>query len=75
MQDEPALPLLEEGKVVRRLGARRERAKYRVPVGLAHARKPREGDPQHKAEHEQDDGQLDERESARRSPSTGRPRS
>src|SRR5450759_802904 len=34
-QDEPALPLLDEGKVVRRLGACRERAKYRVPVGLA----------------------------------------
>jgi hypothetical protein len=37
-------------------------------------RKTREGDPQHQAEHEQDDGKLDEREPADR-PSTGRPRS
>src|SRR5512141_366873 len=73
MKDEPGLPLLEEGKVIRRLGSRGERAEYRVPSGLADARKPRECDPQHQSEHEQDDGELDERESAR--PSTGRPRS
>src|SRR5512141_2719537 len=72
MKDEPGLPLLEEGKVVRRLGTRGERAEYRVPAGLADARKPRECDPQHQAEHEQDDGELDERESVKAS--TGRPR-
>src|SRR5512141_2749196 len=72
MKYEPGFPLLEEGKVVRRLGVRGERAEYRVPARLADARKPRERDPQHQAEHEQDDGELDERESVKAS--TGRPR-
>lgn len=37
-EDEPGLLLLEQGEVVRRLGARREGAEHRVAVGLADVR-------------------------------------
>src|SRR3990172_6886649 len=62
VDDEPALPLLEEGRVEGRLGTCGDLPEHGVAVRARHGGDTGDDEPEQKPQHEQYDRQLDERE-------------